>query len=525
MLKMLLEAVSEADDPVTSREVANASLPEVNQALASVEGMIQDVMQIGSNSKPHQEVATPEAVIHAAMNEVFRIFPDAVVSIDYELKHTHSLFIDTMRVGRVFSNILVNALQAMHGKGNIWVKTKEQIGFIEFRLGNVGSCIPKESLPKLFEAFFTSGKKGGTGLGLAIAQKVVNEHGGSIRCESDVTADFPAGYVEFSFTLPVSSERSGKAEEPLPLHSRVIHEQLAKLKKKDSLVSSGEELEQEKIIAKMLKIFSAELPPILIVDDEAVYRNSLGGLLSNFRGGESELAKIPLLYAKNSFEAKQLTESRSPFLIIQDIDLGPNSKNGIELIKELREEGYKGRICVHSNRFLFDDQKTAAEAGADSVLPKPMSRAHLFKLISSSLLQENSAAEKPNVNDLPNKAKPRVAYIDDAITFTLSWKMKLKDTIDLETFPGSSSFLERVNNEADFLRSFDVIVTDYHFAADDPLNGQSFAAELRRLGYNKPIYLASNGDLSEEELRPEFTGSIGKDVPSFELIQEWLAKS
>ena len=193
MLKMVLEALSDAEDPVTSREIAKSSLPEVNQAMASLEGMIQDVMQIGSNSKPNQEVASPEAVIDAAVNELFRIFPEADVAINYELKHEHVLFVDTMRVGRVFSNILVNAVQAMKNKGTLWIKTLEENGYIEFRLGNAGSCIPKEHLPKLFEAFFTAGKKGGTGLGLAIAQKVVHEHGGRIRCESDRTQQYPEG--------------------------------------------------------------------------------------------------------------------------------------------------------------------------------------------------------------------------------------------------------------------------------------------------------------------------------------------
>ena len=180
MLKMVLESVSEIDDPVASREIAKASLPEVNQAMASVEGMIQDVMQIGSNSKPNQEVASPDALVDAAVNELFRIFPEAEVGIEYDLNHRHCLCVDTIRVGRVFSNILVNAVQAIKAKGSLWIRTKEAAGFIEFRLGNKGSCIPKESLPKLFDAFFTAGKKGGTGLGLAIARKVVRPLGGNL---------------------------------------------------------------------------------------------------------------------------------------------------------------------------------------------------------------------------------------------------------------------------------------------------------------------------------------------------------
>lgn len=524
MLKMVLGAVSDADDPKEAKQIAKSSLPEVNQAMASVEGMIQDVMQIGSDSKPNQEVASPEAVIDAAINELFRVFPEADVGIEYDLNHEHCLFIDTMRVGRVLSNILVNAVQAMGANGSLWIKTKEDGEFIEFRIGNIGSWIPGESLPKLFEAFFTSGKKGGTGLGLAIAQKVVNEHGGRIRCESDKTDKYPQGYVEFIFTLPVSSEIDPKRVEPLPNHSSVIQEQLLKLRKNDSSFASIDELEQEKVLSKRLETISGRLPAILIVDDEAVYRNSLAGLLVNFRGGASDVAKIPVLFARNGREAMQIVENQNPFLVIQDIDLGAASKNGIDVIKDLRKSGFKGRICVHSNRFLFDDQKAATDAGADSVLPKPMSRSHLFKLILSSLPEfEVKLGNQPSLTT--EKRMPKIAYIDDSLSFTLSWKLKLKDKIDIETFTSTSAFFARCEIDGNFLHSFDVIVTDFYFGPSDPVNGESFAKELRARGFCKPIYLASNGDFQLEDLNPALTGAIGKEIPTVEAILSWIAPS
>lgn len=522
MLKMVLDAISSAEDPNESKEIAKASLPEVNQAMASVEGMIQDVMQIGSNSQPNQEVASPEAVIDAAVNEVFRIFPEADVAVEYDLNHRHCLYIDTQRVGRVFSNILVNALQAMNGKGLLWIKTKEDHQFIEFRLGNIGSCIQKESLSKLFEAFFTSGKKGGTGLGLAIAQKVVNEHGGRIRCHSNKNEKYPTGFVEFIFTLPISDAPNLKRADDLPKHSSVIHAQLLKLKKGEANFANTDDLELESVLIKRLKAFKENIPPILIVDEEAVYRNSLGSLLTNFRGGESAVSKIPLVFARNAVEALHLAKEHNPFLVIQDVDLGIGSKNGIDVIKELRKAGYRGRVTVHSNRFLFDDQKIATEAGADSVLPKPMSRAHLFKLIASALADAPQMEAENSSKTVKTRTRPRIAYIDDSITFTLSWKMKLKEQIDVETFSSTNQFFTKIQSDPGFLQSLDVIVTDYYFGPEDPLNGKSFAAELRQMGYEKPIYLASNGDFVEDDFKPILTGTIGKDLPDLQTVLSWM---
>ena len=120
------------------------------------------------------------------------------------------------------------------------------------------------------------------------------------------------------------------------------------------------------------------------------------------------------------------------------------------------------------------------------------------------------------------KRKPKVAYIDDAITFTLSWKFKLKDKVDLETFTSTSAFFTKCEKDPDFLESLDVIVTDFYFGDSDPLNGKSFAAVLRGRGFEKPIYLASNGDFNPEDLKPDLTGAISKDVPSAETILGWI---
>ena len=102
--------------------------------------------------------------------------------------------------------------------------------------------------------------------------------------------------------------------------------------------------------------------------------------------------------------------------------------------------------------------------------------------------------------------------------------IKLRDQIDVETFSSTQKFFSRSQENPDFLQSLDVIVTDYYFGVDDPLNGKSFAAELRKMGYEKPIYLASNGDFDSEELRPDLTGVIGKDIPDFETVMRWIRR-
>jgi signal transduction histidine kinase len=56
--------------------------------------------------------------------------------------------------------------------------------------------VPPELQPRLFELFAT-GKKGGTGLGLAIVKKIIDDHRGSVACESS-----PHG-TTFTIQLPI----------------------------------------------------------------------------------------------------------------------------------------------------------------------------------------------------------------------------------------------------------------------------------------------------------------------------------
>ena len=199
MFKSIIQIVESTDDSAEVRKVLKITLPEVNQAMASVEGMIQDVMQMGSDGKMTLEDVAPEALIEAALGELSRVYPDADVSMSYDLSHRHLIRADSLRLGRIFANILGNAVQAMRNKGDLWIRTAEDQAFVSFTLGNAGSFIPPENLPKLFDAFLTSGKRGGTGLGLAVAKRIVEAHGGTIRCTSAKTKEHPSGKVEFTF--------------------------------------------------------------------------------------------------------------------------------------------------------------------------------------------------------------------------------------------------------------------------------------------------------------------------------------
>ncbi len=90
---------------------------------------------------------------------------------------------DQMR--QVFWNIILNAVQAMNGKGELTVRLQPFDGQMRVQISDTGPGIPPDELNKVFEPFHTT-KPRGTGLGLPIARRIVQGHGGTIGIESAV---------------------------------------------------------------------------------------------------------------------------------------------------------------------------------------------------------------------------------------------------------------------------------------------------------------------------------------------------
>ena len=104
------------------------------------------------------------------------------------------------QLNQVFLNILMNAIHAIEGQGEIRIVTRAEAESVKIAISDSGGGIAPENIKRIFDPFFTTKGVGkGTGLGLAIAYDiVVNKHGGII----DVTSEIGAG-TTFTITLPV----------------------------------------------------------------------------------------------------------------------------------------------------------------------------------------------------------------------------------------------------------------------------------------------------------------------------------
>jgi len=121
---------------------------------------------------------------------------------------------DEYQLCQVFTNLVINAFEAMNGQGRIrisaWAGTVEQehtqrgdglasVPMLIVEIADDGPGIPDDLKDRVFNAFFTT-KAQGSGLGLAIVRKIIDAHDGRI----DVTSSSGQG-TRFTVTLPVSA--------------------------------------------------------------------------------------------------------------------------------------------------------------------------------------------------------------------------------------------------------------------------------------------------------------------------------
>ncbi|MGD8251302.1 MAG: ATP-binding protein [Desulfobacterales bacterium] len=124
---------------------------------------------------------------------------DIVWDLAEALPNVHA---DIQQVNHMFMNIILNAAQAMEGKGRLKLSTRksEDGDRVVIRISDTGPGIPEDILQRIFEPFFTTKDEGkGTGLGLSLVYGIVENHGGTIQAG----ANEPTGTV-FTIELPLT---------------------------------------------------------------------------------------------------------------------------------------------------------------------------------------------------------------------------------------------------------------------------------------------------------------------------------
>jgi signal transduction histidine kinase len=103
-------------------------------------------------------------------------------------------------LNQVWTNLIDNALDAMedNGQGTLTIRTERDREFVRVYIGDDGPGIPDEIKSRIFDPFFTTKEMGkGTGMGLEVVQRIIRQHNGSIKVNSE------PGKTEFVVCFPI----------------------------------------------------------------------------------------------------------------------------------------------------------------------------------------------------------------------------------------------------------------------------------------------------------------------------------
>jgi len=146
--------------------------------------------------------------------DIVKSLETTLVILNHKMKHGVSVERDYQKVpllvnsfgselNQVWTNIIVNAIEAMHGQGVLRIRTYREDDCVVVEIGDNGPGIAPDVLPHLFEPFFTTKGVGeGTGLGLDTVQRIVKKHRGNIQVNSK------PGDTRFQVWLPLSESTS-----------------------------------------------------------------------------------------------------------------------------------------------------------------------------------------------------------------------------------------------------------------------------------------------------------------------------
>lgn len=159
---------------------------EVNEIKKQVE-RVSLITRNLLNFAGKQELASEQVDIPRLLEEILAQInhqqPTAGVDIVRRFESLPPIPGDRERLRQVFTNIILNALQAMAGTGSLTLKTETDAEQVHVSITDTGPGIPAEIREKIFNPFFTT-KQQGTGLGLSVSYGIVQAHNGSISLTS-----------------------------------------------------------------------------------------------------------------------------------------------------------------------------------------------------------------------------------------------------------------------------------------------------------------------------------------------------
>ncbi len=183
-----------------NRDLVERSLVEAGR----IDRLVRELLQFSAPDARQADAFCPVSLLRETVDMLRHQGQFDGIEVDDNCTATdQTVSMDRGRLMQVWINLLLNARDAVQGRGRIHVSSTEGDHSIRVSIRDDGSGIDPETAKRIFEPFFTTKDPGrGYGLGLAVCQRIIDESGGRISVETAVGQG-----SSFSVTLPKSPEK------------------------------------------------------------------------------------------------------------------------------------------------------------------------------------------------------------------------------------------------------------------------------------------------------------------------------
>ncbi|GHV60520.1 two-component sensor histidine kinase [Spirochaetia bacterium] len=170
------------NEPERVGEILESSMLAIIQETEGLSTLLTEFRTLSRPMEPSQSWTR----LRELVTEITTPYGSSHPGIQFDIEHVGedvSVKIDRHRIAQVLTNLIINAIDAMDGKGLIDIRTdlvkKRESQYCRLSIKDTGKGISKDEASHIFTPYFTT-KESGTGLGLPIVERIVNDHGGAI---------------------------------------------------------------------------------------------------------------------------------------------------------------------------------------------------------------------------------------------------------------------------------------------------------------------------------------------------------
>lgn len=321
--------------------------PELDDSLRAVQSasnLTRRLLAFGRRAQLSLAVVEPNEIVRSTMSLLHRLVGDQIRLETQLAAGLPAIHVDALEIERALVNLVVNARDVVAAGGTVRIVTRAHTvdgsHWVELTVQDDGPGIAHSEVPHIFEPFYsTRVGSGGTGLGLATVLGTAEQHGGTVRVDTE-----PGKGSAFTIVLPGVEPHS---REP-SLEHRAVTPRTA--------------------VAPLR---------ILVIDDEPMVAEAASRMLRS-RGHRVKVETAPLEVLS------WWRDRRSEFDIVV-CDVVMPEMRGPELIARLSEEGGAPSVLFMSG---YNEDETLTKADI-TVLAKPFTVSALEEAITRVLAQKS----------------------------------------------------------------------------------------------------------------------------------------